>query len=561
MISAILITLLFTAVCYLYGRGSLWLAHKGLGGSTGADPHPAWVVLLGWVAVTSLASLLSLVMPLSGAALGLVLAGALVIGILGGRQSGFFPQWRELQLPVLVGGVLLLAGLGILENATHNSLNPDTGIYHAQAIRWIESFAAVPGLGNLHGRFAFNSSWLVANALFSFAFLGLQSFHLLPAALVFITVWLFAGGLAGWLRGEATPANILKAVLLPLVFYILGAEISSPGTDLPVILLAWVLASGWLERRGQPGSLDVALFALSVFAMTLKLSAAPLMVFALLIFIRGMRDKAAVGGWIVMGALVLAPWLARNIIYSGYPVYPVPGVPGLGFDWQIPRTDVVAEQRAVLAWGRLPRLDREEVLAMPLAQWLRMWYQDVTLNRRLILFAAAAAPLLMGGEYAWASITRRKDRDEISALLPLAALVYLGFIYWLLTAPDFRFGYGYLIVLFALPLIYPLGVLSKVKIKGLTPMPVLAALAIAGYQALFLAQSFEAKSFNQRLIMPLAYRVLPSEPCGIVNGTVLCAAEEAWTECWYAPFPCIPQPHPAVERRGDDWGDGFRKGD
>ena len=92
-------------------------------------------------------------------------------------------------------------------------------------------------------------------------------------------------------------------------------------------------------------------------------------------------------------------------------------------------------------------------------------------------------------------------------------------------------------------------------------MPVLAALAIAGYQALFLAQSFEAKSFTQRLVMPLAYRVLPSEPCEIVNGTVLCAAEEAWTECWYDPFPWIPEPNPAVERRGNDWGDGFRKGD
>ena len=561
MISAILIIILFVFLSYVYGRGCLWLAQKGIYGAASDLLSPAWVTLLGWVVITTLASTLSLMMPLGAAAGGLVLAGALLILWFGRKTPGFFPQIKGEQTPILVWGGLILAGLGILENATHLSLNPDTGIYHAQAIRWIESYAAVPGLGNLHGRFAFNSSWLVLNALFSFSFLGLQSFHVIPAALVFITVWLFAGGLAGWLGGENTPANILKTGLLPLVFYVTGAEISSPGTDLPVILLAWILIAGWLEKGKGNDSLDVVLFSLSVFAITLKLSAAPLMIFAGLIFISNLNDPSRWWRWVSIGAVVLIPWLLRNVMYSGYPVYPVPGIPGLGFDWRIPQKEVIAEQRAVLAWGRLPRLDREEVLAMPLVQWLRMWYQDLTLNRRMILFAAAASPVLMLIEYLWSAGTKRKDLTAIRGMLPVTGLVYLGGIYWLLTAPDFRFGYGYLIILFALPLVYPLMVTANIQVGKVKIVPIFVSFGILAYQVLFLVQSFDQKTFSQRVWQPLPYRVLPTEPCEIQNGTILCAAEESWSECWYQPFPCIPKPNPRVEFRGDSLGDGFRKGD
>lgn len=42
----------------------------------------------------------------------------------------------------------------------------DTGLYHAQFIRWIESFSVVKGLGNLDGRLAFNSHFDLMSAFF-----------------------------------------------------------------------------------------------------------------------------------------------------------------------------------------------------------------------------------------------------------------------------------------------------------------------------------------------------------------------------------------------------------
>ncbi len=63
----------------------------------------------------------------------------------------------------------------------------DTYLYHAQAIRWIEEYGVVPGLGNLHYRLAYNSSYMTLQALFSFKWLTGQSFHAMNG---FITVFM-----------------------------------------------------------------------------------------------------------------------------------------------------------------------------------------------------------------------------------------------------------------------------------------------------------------------------------------------------------------------------------
>jgi len=70
---------------------------------------------------------------------------------------------------------------------------------------------AVPGLGVLHDRLAFDSAWLVANALFSFAFLGLQSFHTLGAFLVILTAAYFADKFDRLIHSEMTLGNCIAS--------------------------------------------------------------------------------------------------------------------------------------------------------------------------------------------------------------------------------------------------------------------------------------------------------------------------------------------------------------
>ena len=53
----------------------------------------------------------------------------------------------------------------------------DTALYHNQAIQWIEESGVVKGLGNLHNRLAYNSSFFALQALFNWASVCGQSLH------------------------------------------------------------------------------------------------------------------------------------------------------------------------------------------------------------------------------------------------------------------------------------------------------------------------------------------------------------------------------------------------
>ena len=70
--------------------------------------------------------------------------------------------------------------------ASTGIIHYDTGLYHAQSIRWIEEYGVVPGLGNLHTRLAYNSASFCLSALYSFAFLGGQSYHCVAGFLAFL---------------------------------------------------------------------------------------------------------------------------------------------------------------------------------------------------------------------------------------------------------------------------------------------------------------------------------------------------------------------------------------
>ena len=85
--------------------------------------------------------------------------------------------------------VLLLALLFIgLMIASQKPEAYDTALYHAQAIHWIEEYGCTKGLGNLHNRFAYNSSFLCLQALYSWASIVGQSLHGMNAYIAVILV-------------------------------------------------------------------------------------------------------------------------------------------------------------------------------------------------------------------------------------------------------------------------------------------------------------------------------------------------------------------------------------
>ncbi|MCJ7621876.1 MAG: hypothetical protein MUO76_00100, partial [Anaerolineaceae bacterium] len=246
MIVTILIWFYTLSLTYLFG----WFACNSFVRISGiknrVQPSGALVWIVGLCTLSTLVSFLSLFIKI-GLVANLILLFLAVLILLFGiitRGNHVLPLIPALDIrKISLAGriLLLLTGLTVLIISVRVPSNPDTALYHAQAIHWVESYKAVPGLGNLHSRLAYSSNWMVLNALFSFAFLGKGSFHLLNSTLFLIALSYLFGGLNGLLQGDHRISNIVKSLLFPTAFLILGSEVSSPGTDLPVTLLSWVI--------------------------------------------------------------------------------------------------------------------------------------------------------------------------------------------------------------------------------------------------------------------------------------------------------------------------------
>lgn len=551
----------FLTLAWTYGNLSIRPISSRVGN---AHENVDWLLtfLIGFVSLTTLANLLSLVIPLNWVAFLILCAGAGLIIILDVHNHRLRLPWRNFQFDSVpaVGWVLLgLVLISILENVTHVPTNFDSGLYHAQTIHWFESYPIVPGLGNLHSRLAFNSSWLVLQAAFSLAFSGIQSFHLLPGILYLLAALDFTRGVIGLLQKKITYANVLRALFLPFSFYVLGSEISSPGTDLPTLLILWLIATAWLENpRSALNRLQDSLLAvLCFYLITIKLSAGIFLLLTLVIWLRQKPSLRYTLQLAVLGVIVWLPWIVHSIILSGYVIYPLAALDFFNLAWKIPVNDAHGEADIIRAWARFPGMDTYEVLAMPLRQWLKAWFLDHTTNQRIILAAAGVAPWITLALSIRVKLVRQKFSTEQVNLLELAATSTLAGLYWLLSAPDLRFGYGIILLLLSLPMawIFTEGIHRFSKIT--LPLAYLLAVGAIVYQAVFFLSSVEPTSLKERWLLPKDYPALPSEPCNVDGDTILCAAKISNTQCWYAPFPCLPQPNSTVRLLGNDVSDGF----
>jgi hypothetical protein len=565
MLATILIWCYLLILSYVYGWTLVDLLRRffRLPVDTASVSKPL-IVLAGLCALNVLGALLSLFINLSWLAQGICLAVGLIFAVRLARKQ---PQAFHLRTGKTPWPIWLLAGLIfllVLENGTHPPVNPDTGIYHAQAIRWIETYPAVPGLGNLHSRFAFDSNWLVLNALFSFAFLGYRSFHVLPGLFVLVTLVYFLEGTARLLQGRTTVGNVVKTLLIPLVFFTEGSQISSPGTDLPAILLIWICLPLWLDTldAGLESSKDglrleeVLVFLFALVALTVKLSATPLVLLAALAAFG--RIRKAPGTFLrfaVLGLAILAPWFARNLILSGYWIYPVPALAALSpnWDWKIPLKHAIEEQQTIQAWARLPATDTAQVLAMPMSTWLKAWFFNLTRNQRLLVLAAFASP----AAYILSAWVGLRDRNRFWRYSAAYLTAYCGLLFWLFSAPDIRFGFGFVLIT-SLLAVAPLLAWLVEKIPWKKALLIGAVLALACYLAFVLVRSTDVKTLAQRSLLPADYGSLATQPCSLHGYTLACA--EYYNSCWYEPFPCVPagNANAKVELRGAGLRDGFR---
>lgn len=343
-------------------------------------------------------------------------------------------------------GVTVLLFLIFAYGTSTGIIHYDTGLYHAQSIRWIEEYGIVPGLGNLHSRLAYNSASFCLSALYSFAFLGGQSYHCCAGFLAFLLAVTCMEGFSRERIRKPLLSDFVRAVAIYYLLIIFD-EMVSPASDYFMVLSVFYVIIRWLDlmEKGEKSHLPYALLCvLGVFVVTVKLSGALILLLTIkpaVMLMKGKKGKETVK-FLGIGFLTALPFFIRNVILSGWLVYPFTFVDLFDFDFKIPKGMADYDAREIQVWGRgfsdVGRFDE------PITEWLPDWAMGLDSVNKVFLLLALSSLVMLAGLCLYAIKDRKKDMLDF---LLVAGCVAMCFLFWLISAPLIRYGCVFLWVL------------------------------------------------------------------------------------------------------------------
>lgn len=443
MVSVIFIWIYMIVTCYITGFSCI----RAITGKQGWHcKKESGFLFAGIVAVTVYAQFFSIFYKV-GLSANIILLGICLI-------SGFFYR-KELTehihtvrltiTPVKAGAALLLFLL-FAYGTSGGMIHYDTGLYHAQSIRWIEEFGIVPGLGNLHSRLAYNSSSFCLSALYSFAFLGGQSYHACAGFAAFLLAVVCMEMF--WQKRWKEP-KLSHFVRLMGFYYLLTLfdEMVSPASDYFMVISVFYLLIRWLDLMEEKEDSYVPyamLCILCVSVVTIKLSGALILLLTVKPAVMMIKEKRGkeIGKYLGVGFVTALPFFIRNIILSGWVIYPFTFLDLFNFDFKIPKGMADYDAKEIQVWGRgfrdVTQFDE------PITKWIRNWAMSLDGTNQVFLLLALSGLVMLAGLCVYALLKRKK---EMLDFLLVAGTLAVCFLFWLTSAPLIRYGCVYLWVL------------------------------------------------------------------------------------------------------------------
>ncbi|WP_000879757.1 LIC_10190 family membrane protein [Leptospira interrogans] len=408
-------------------------------------------VLVGLSVTNTLVSLVSLFLPITILVLFIFLSFCFV-----------FLYFERKNLKLLTFGlihknIIVIITFPFLLSALVFSLNPpfayDSGLYHIQSIKWIQEYSVVPGLANLHGRFGFNPNIFTIFALTSLKEIFKQEIFSVNFVIYSILVLHSINRIYKILKQEGfTNSFLLHSIVLFLILEQF-MSLSSPTPDLiSIVLPLYILTNLPKNENGIHSKLNLENYfssiISSVYTISVKLATIPLCILILLLIIRYKFDGKKLLIVISIIFLILLPWLIRNVILSGYLIYPFSAIDIFNFDWKVPLNAVVSEKLSITGWARNPGEGYKEAAQMKFWEWFPIWWNTISKLNRLFIVISFLSPIFI---FIYSLFKKIKIDFQTFAILFTS---WIGVIFWILLAPDIRFGKAFLGVSAISPLLY-----------------------------------------------------------------------------------------------------------
>lgn len=336
--------------------------------------------------------------------------------------------------------------------ASRGNFHRDTGIYHAQAIRIIEEYGIIKGLGNFQLHFAYNSSYLALCALFTLSFVLPFALHTMTGFIMALFTCYAACGLMKWTSRVSHTADMARLAII--IYGITVLEyLQSPATDYGAMYMVLYIMCAWITQavEKKDDSEDIPVYGylavLSIFTVSMKLSAAALVVIAILPFILLVKKKMTkeTFSFIVIGFLSFLPYLVRNVIISGWILYPAEAIDMFNVVWKVPAEYMKFDANQIKVWGRelQDTMSVEDGITVGISDWLPIWWEKKRFYEKLLLVfqVAGAGAVLLN---LFIRKVRKKIRADV-AMFYIAVFINIGM--WFFTAPFIRYGLAFLMLL------------------------------------------------------------------------------------------------------------------
>ncbi|MDQ3021261.1 MAG: hypothetical protein M3R36_11940 [Bacteroidota bacterium] len=439
----------------------------------------------------------------------------------------------------------------------------DSGLYHIQAIEWIENYPAVPGLGNFHGRFGFNPNIFTLFAATSFEGIVKQDVYSINFVIYcIISIWLLRG-IYNFFQLKYYSLGLIFTVSLMMVVNT-ASIISSPTPDFACYFIPFFILLRFIEIKVLDKSNNVSAYftiiILSFYILTVKLAALPVILIIPLIIYQNWKDISNKNLYVLVFivSIIMLPWLLRNIILTGWIIYPFAQIDLFSFDWKIPKPDVIKMSETITAWARDPfGKDFLKSAHMSFGQWFPVWWIAKTTFQKTIFILVCSTPLIV-----LILIFFQRLKGFMRSYQPVYFIAFIGFVFWFVVAPDWRYGLTFL----ALPLILTLLFIKhsvNMKNKYLISVVSILIIAYTVYINLTPVDYFIKNIDTIDYIQPL---IIKANKNGIVKFDTYRIDDKLDVKfpvddyrCFDVEIPCSSHQLKNIHLRGDNLGSGFYK--
>ena len=436
----------------------------------------------------------------------------------------------------------------------------DTGHYYLQAIKWLRESSVPFGLANLIGYFGYNPSWFTISAV-------VETPLFIKESPLFIT-----NALMMFFYGSAAFLTLLEKFrskkLLFSDYFIIFALIpwfirtrptmASMSPDLPVMLIVlfviYLLIRCFEEKENNYFYFFVSII-FSAFIVTVRVSSFPVLIGSALalvyygVFIRKIlyltnsgrsifKDYIFYRNLIIPSFMILMTWLIRGVIISGCIVYPSKIGYLENLKWSAnPGIDL----KYITSWARGGlHASPGEVLGN--WKWFFPWVNRfLESGDKIILLILIAGFLLL-----LTAIIRKKflQNNKYHSLFFVPLFVsFSGITFWFFTAPEPRYGYGFLFGFALLFFSYGFYILRLPKHENVSKLAVIFIII------LFFHVEIVPLNVGIDKILVNGWGKVPEVEVkeGITNQGIKINLPAEGDQCWYMDLPATPYLNPKLK--------------